>query len=158
MTILDECRGLITSLCAVHRGNLDVDCEDIEQDIRINLWQSYESFRGESSIKTWAYRVALNTIYMHYRRQRYRPNAEARPPESMTTIADKRDNELTEQLYRLIERLEAEDRTIITMYLEPLSQKEMSAVLGISEDTVNRRIKKIKQRLKELNDHDNGDR
>ena len=158
MAMLDECRGLITSLCVVHREHLDVDIEDVQQDIRANLWQSYGSFMGRSTMKTWVYRVALNTIYMHYRKQRYRLMTETRPTESMNTIADKRDNELTEQLYRLVEQLEADEKTLITMYLEELSQREIGEVLGVSEDAVFSRIKKIKNKLKELNDHENGER
>lgn len=158
MAMLDECRGLITSLCVVHRENLDVEIEDVQQDIRANLWQSYGTYTGKSSTKTWAYRVALNTIYLHYRKQRYRLRTEARPTESMSAIADKRDNELTEQLYRLIEQLETEEKTLITMYLEELPQREIGEVLGVSEDAVYSRIKKIKKKLKELNDHDNGER
>ncbi|MBO4751561.1 MAG: sigma-70 family RNA polymerase sigma factor [Bacteroidales bacterium] len=158
MAMLDKCRGLISSLCVVHQNNLDVDYDDIQQDIRANLWLSYESFEGKSSLTTWVYKVALNTIYLHYRRQRYRLRTEHQPTENLNTIADKKDNELTEQLYKLIDQLETDEKTIITMYLERLTQKEIGEVLGLSEDTVNGRIRRIKKKLKELNDHDNGER
>lgn len=158
MAMLDKCRGLIASLCVVHQNYLDVDYDDIQQDIRANLWLSYGSFKGKSSLTTWVYKVALNTIYLHYRRQRYRLRTEPQPTENLSTIAEKKDNELTEQLYKLIDQLETDDKTIITMYLEQLTQKEIGEVLGMSEDAVNCRIRRIKKRLKELNDHDNGER
>jgi RNA polymerase sigma-70 factor (ECF subfamily) len=39
-----------------------LEYQDIQQEIRIRLWKKYPSFKGESSFKTWANRVAENCI------------------------------------------------------------------------------------------------
>jgi len=155
LAMLNECRGLIVSLCSVHSVHLDCGFEDIIQDINASLWQSFDSFRGESSRSTWAYRVALNTIYLHYRKQNHSPNTVHLTAEHLNTIPDRQDSELINQLYQLIELLPTDDRSLITMYLEHIPQKEIGVVLGVSEDVVNYRINKIKKKLKSLNDNEN---
>ena len=43
---------------------------DLFQDILMNLWKGFERFRGESSIRTWLYRVSLNTCISADRKKR----------------------------------------------------------------------------------------
>lgn len=59
--IINENRGTIRSLCKIYfRSNEDQ--KDAFQDIILQLWKSFDTFRGESEITTWIYRVSLNTI------------------------------------------------------------------------------------------------
>lgn len=43
--------------------------EDLIQDIPVELWRSYESFRGGAKVETWVYRVALNTALSGIRKK-----------------------------------------------------------------------------------------
>lgn len=43
---------------------------DLYQEVVLNLWKGYPSFRGESKYSTWIYRIALNTCVSFYRRNR----------------------------------------------------------------------------------------
>ena len=37
------------------------DLEDLYQDVLVNIWRGLSSFRSDSSVRTWVYRIALNT-------------------------------------------------------------------------------------------------
>ena len=47
--------------------------EDLCQDIFVKVWKKIHTFRGASRFKTWLHRIAMNTVYMHFRLQKNRP-------------------------------------------------------------------------------------
>mgnify|MGYP005993283833 CR=1 FL=1 len=47
-----------------------VDQKDLYQDIVLQLWKSFDGFRGVSKISTWMYRVALNTAFAFLRKEK----------------------------------------------------------------------------------------
>lgn len=53
-------RKTIYTVCYFFSDN-PTEVDDLFQEVLINLWKSYPRFRGESSIKTWIWRVSLNT-------------------------------------------------------------------------------------------------
>ena len=124
---------------------------ELFQEIVYQLWKSYGSFREESKVSTWLYRVALNTAITYLRSHKKRPEhtslqdervASLRSPES----PDK--DEQSEQLYRAIKSLNEVDRALMMLYLEDLSYKEIAEVLGLSEDNVGVKLNRIKSRLR----------
>ena len=48
------------------------DINDLYQDVVLNLWKAYQSFKGHSSISTWIYRIALNTCITSLRKKKKR--------------------------------------------------------------------------------------
>ena len=56
------------------------------------------------------------------------------------------------QLYTLIDVLNEEEKTIITLYLEDLPQNEIAEIIGISATNVSTKIQRIKSKLKRLNE------
>ncbi|HHT51672.1 MAG TPA: hypothetical protein GX007_00615 [Bacteroidales bacterium] len=58
---------------------------------------------------------------------------------------------LIRQLYSLVEKLNWEEKSIITLYLQELSHKEIAEILGISVSNVGTKIQRIKLKLKNLN-------
>ena len=55
-----EYRKTIYTVCYFFSDDKE-EVNDLYQEILINLWKGFENFRGESSIKTWIWRVSLNT-------------------------------------------------------------------------------------------------
>ena len=53
-------QGILHKVCFVY-SNSNSDKEDLYQEIALQLWKSYPSFRKEAKFSTWVYRVALNT-------------------------------------------------------------------------------------------------
>lgn len=65
--LLDEHRNIIHKICRIYTDNLE-EHNDLFQEITIQLWQAYKTFKGNSKFSTWAYRVGLNTAISLYRR------------------------------------------------------------------------------------------
>ena len=125
--------------------------EDMYQEIVLNLWKSYPSFRGESVHSTWIYRVALNTCVSYYRKEKIRPSFV-----DMTNIVEEDDSEQTDvvkELYVLINRLGKMERALVLLYLEDRPQKEIAEIMGISVTNVSTKMARIKEKLKQMSNH-----
>lgn len=144
-------RDRIFRLCCLYTGDVD-QRNDLLQDIFIRVWENLGSFRGEAAMSTWIYRIALNTCLTHVRglkrglQTRSLPDGfdllDSEPPSGTEPSI--------EQLIRCINLLEPSNRTIIGLYLEDISQREMAEILGITESNVRVKIHRIKQRLSEI--------
>lgn len=132
------------------------DCQDLLQEILLQVWRSLPNFQGASSPATWSYRVALNTALTWRRneqRRRARPigqgvNALAAggaPGDELTA-----QRETVERLYAAIRRLPPADAALVLLYLDDLSYREMSEVLGISENHVGVKLNRARKALAAL--------
>src|SRR5690606_42124145 len=65
--LLDEHQNIMHKICRIYTDNLE-EHNDLCQEITIQLWQAYKTFKGNSKFSTWAYRVGLNTAISLYRR------------------------------------------------------------------------------------------
>ena len=120
--------------------------EDLRQDALINIWRGMHGFRGESSSRTWIYRVTVNSCLSTIRKQsRHRH-------ESLDALyglidSDDSDKESIEQLHRVINTLDPDERAIIMMWLDELSYDEIGAAMGIKRNTIATRIRRIKESI-----------
>lgn len=129
------------------------DRKDLFQEIVIQLWKAYKSFRGESKFTTWIYRVALNTAISVYRK-------ESKKPEKMDIddvafkLAEEVGNEDREAQFKMLEnaiqQLSEIERAIVMMYLDGHSSEEISEVVGITANNVRVRMNRIKEKLRKL--------
>lgn len=123
------------------------DYEDLRQDALINLWRGMKSFRGDSSERTWVYRIVVNSCLSTIRRQR-RHRHESLDKLFLLIEDSAGDRERIEQLYQLINVLGATDRAVIMMWLDKLSYDEIAEATGMNRNTVATRIRRIKEKLK----------
>ena len=126
--------------------------EDAAQDVFIKAWRALSTFRGDSSEKTWLLRIAANTCRDYQRTGWFRFMDRRVTPEDMErgTAFEFPDDSLS----KAITELPALLRQAVTLrYFEELSIREMTQVLGVSEATAKRRIRKanalLRQSLKE---------
>ena len=63
-----EHKGTIYTVCYMFSNNPD-EVADLFQEILINLWKGFPQFRGDSNVKTWIYRVSLNTCISSERKK-----------------------------------------------------------------------------------------
>ena len=149
---IEENQDIIHKICCLYAINTD-DRKDLSQEITCQLWKSYKSFRGESKFTTWMYKVALNTALLNLRRHRIRVRTESLKEDHADIPAETDEKEKYGQinrLYKAINQLGKLDRAIIMLYLEQLSYKEISEVIGISKSNVSVRLARVKKKLKEL--------
>lgn len=150
--MLSRCEGLIYEVCLLYTSRSRESVEDLYQEIVCNLWVGYEGFRGESKESTWVRQVAVNTAISLCRQAQGMPQMVEIPTEAYDTIAEDQPNELTERLYELIDMLDEEERDLVSLYLSGATTEEMAVELNCPRRTVERRISRMKQRLKDLNE------
>lgn len=128
----------------------DADRQDLFQEVAVQVWRSVDAFRGESSVPTWLYRVALNTAIAWNRResrhQRGKQPLEVIEGVLTTESADGRDPRL-DWLYRQIAQLKDVDRSVALLLLDGFSYREIAAIVGIRESNVGVKINRIKSAL-----------
>lgn len=144
--IINSNRGTIRSLCKVYYGCIE-DQKDAFQDVIFQLWKSFDTFRGESEINTWIYRVSLNTILTKIRRDRRSVTAEPIDTPHHYISNGKADDNV-ELLSMIIQSLKAIDKAIVVLYLEGYRNKEIAGILKMSPTNVATRLNRVKSQLK----------
>ena len=142
-----EHKSTIFTVCYMFSKDQD-EVNDLFQEVLINLWRGMESFKGESDIKTWIYRVSLNTcISMERKKKR-----DAMPLEMDVNLYEDRDEDTLQikMLYHRINKLGFLDRAIVLLWLENLSYEEIAAITGITVKNVSVRLVRIKEQLKKM--------
>lgn len=138
-------RSTIYAVCYMFSDSRE-DTEDLFQDVLVKLWKGFKSFRGESDVKTWIYRISLNCC-INAKKQ----SSKEGPKTSLDfDVPDAKDekNLQVEILYKRISKLGYFDRAIIMLWLEGLSYDEIAAITGISVKNVSWRLVQIKNQLK----------
>lgn len=150
--IATDNQNLIRKVCNMFCRDED-DKKDLFQDILIQLWKSYPSFRSESKVTTWMYRVALNTAITSYRRNKTRPTNEAISDEVVNLVSEDPKYEKSEEselLYKAINKLSSIEKSIILLYLEDYSSEEIADITGITSGNVRVKINRVKTKLKKM--------
>ena len=147
-TVRDH-KGTIYTVCYMFSNNTE-EVADLFQEILINLWKGFPQFRGDSNVRTWIYRVSLNTC-ISYERKKSR-KLETLPLTMDINLFSDSDND-TKQVQMLrdrINKLGPFDRAIVLLWLENLSYDEIGAIVGISAKNVSVRLVRIKEQLKKM--------
>lgn len=125
------------------------ETDDLFQDICFAIWRALPSFRGESSERTFAFRIAHNRgLTFRTRRKETAPlDDELRDrspgPETLLTAALRR-----ERLLAAVRLLPEPQRQVITMSLEGMSAQEIAEVLGVTTNTIAIRLTRARQALR----------
>jgi RNA polymerase sigma-70 factor (ECF subfamily) len=166
--IMERYRGRIFGLAQNLLRNAS-DAEEITQDTFIRAHRGLAEFRGDSSLATWLYRIALNLSrnrYWYFFRRRRQDSislelslggdssatfsdliaAEARSPLQETVT-----QEFTELVARCMEKLDPTHREILTMRnILNLPYEEIASTIGINVGTVKSRIARARENLRKL--------
>ena len=147
LTLVEEHSAAINRVCRSFCHTAE-DCEDLRQDIIVNLWLGWSRYRPTAKPVTWVWRVAVNTG-ISWRRHRQR-QVETTPLEGLEVPDEGIDREDREWLRELIRLLPQKDQKLLRLYLDGWKQDEIGEMLGISESNVQTRISRIKQKLQKL--------
>jgi len=144
-----EHQGVLSRLARAYASTPE-DRRDLEQEMLVQLWRAFASYRGEARFSTWMYRVALNTALMGKR-------ALSRRPESRLSSANEkldalpgptREPDEVRMLYAAIRALPAIDRAIVALWLEGHTYPEIADVTGLGRSNVSVRLVRAKDRLR----------
>lgn len=149
---INEHEGLIHKVCHVYARS-ETDRQDLFQEIVIQLWKAFPSYRNEAKFGTWLYRVGINTAITGLRKNKnitrpYEPNSLPTAIDDTYTYQQK--EEQFTQLYAAIELLNEIEKALVMLYLEDKSYREMEEILGINEGNLRVKMNRIKEKLREL--------
>ena len=151
-----EHKSTIYTVCYMFSQDAD-EVNDLFQEVLVNLWKGFESFEHRSDIKTWIYRVALNTCISIDRKKKkvstilQRRQATARLTMDINLFEDRdEDTRQVDMLHKRISKLQPFDRAIVLLWLENLSYEEIGQIVGISTKNVSVRLFRIREQLKNM--------
>lgn len=145
--LVDEQKASIYSVCYMF-AETKLEADDLFQEVLINLWQGFESFRGESAERSWVYRVSLNTCISAERKKKIKTASLDVAPEVFSETSQ--EGKQNAMLHKRITKLDKFDRAIVLLWLEDMSYDEIGAIMGISSKAVGVRLVRIKEKLKSL--------
>ncbi len=122
--------------------------KDLTQEVFIKVWENLDTFRNESALSTWIYRITVNTCLLQLRVKKRTILGERRDKiqDEIEEFESSEESQL-KQLYACILKLSEENKGIILLELEGLPQKEIATITGLSHEVVRVRLHRIKNSL-----------
>jgi len=149
---IEQNKGMLFKICRIYQDDAE-DRDDLLQEIILQLWKVFDSYRGESKISSWMYRVALNTAIVFFKKQKRRPDSESLAPDFDHAEDPFAAGEKEEQLalfYKAVQQLNKVEKALIYLYMEDRPYEEIAATLGITEVNVRVRLNRVKNKLKDI--------
>jgi len=147
--LVREHKTTIYTVCYMFSKDKE-EVEDLFQEVWIALWRGFNGSRGECNIRSWIYRVSLNTCITAERKKRRRADS-VRLDMNINLFSDTdEDSRQAQMLRKRIGKLGVFDRAIILLWLENLSYEEIGAIVGISAKNVSVRLVRIREQLKNM--------
>ena len=151
LSALKEHQDKLFRICSIYSASKD-DSKDLFQEVLVHIWKSMSSFKGKSSIGTWMFRVTLNVCLRF--KSKYTKNQNRFIRLDSVTISNLgseedsgKDNERLMALRKCVKNLNEGDKAFVALYLEGLAYREISDILGLSENHIAVKIKRIKSKL-----------
>jgi RNA polymerase sigma-70 factor (ECF subfamily) len=143
---IKESQGIIYKLVALYANDTE-EKKDLYQEILLQSWKGYPTFRNDAKFSTWLYRICLNTILTQKRKTNrvdYKDSLEMLSP---TVQNNATQNEDVSRLRLAIRQLAETDRAIISMNLDGYDNAEIADLLGVSNNHIAVKLHRIKQQL-----------
>jgi len=147
---IQENERLIYKVASFYTDSKD-DRDDLVQEIIYTLWKSFDTFKHNSSLSTWMYRVAMNVAIFHLKKSKRKVATVPIQVEVLNLSETGFDDfeEKTQKLKEHIKDLNLIDKGILMLYLESKSHEEIAEVVGISKSNVGTKLSRIKEKLKQ---------
>lgn len=156
--VLAKYRNTFFKIASTFESDPDLR-QDLLQEILLSVWRAMARFRGESSVRTYVYRVAYNRALNYVANQcrlpkhqelddsriRHQPAAEHLPDA----------NQRIDRLMSAIRQLPVIQRQLVTLTLEGLSYAEISEVTGLTANNVGVKLHRAKTDLRKLMEKSN---
>mgnify|MGYP005849509317 CR=1 FL=1 len=145
-------QGILWKICHLYCPEAE-ERQDLFQEMLVQLWRSYRTFKGQSKFSTWVYRVCLNVAISQYRKSRRQAPSTELPREVYEQV-DSQESELKEErskaLYEAIAQLKTLEKALVMLYLEDKSYDEISEIMGISANNARVKMNRIREKLRTM--------
>ncbi len=141
--------AMIRRICLGY-AHTSQDIEDLYQDVLVNIWRGLPAFRADSSMRTWVYRIALNTCVSTLRIRSKQPPQTSLDEVILVPDQSQERKESVKYLYECIATLGPIDKAIVMMWLDEYSYDEIADTIGIKRNNVATRLHRAKEKLKTM--------
>ncbi|UBM61336.1 sigma-70 family RNA polymerase sigma factor [Candidatus Sulfidibacterium hydrothermale] len=148
--IVEENKGKIYRICKIYAVS-PLEPQDLFQEVIYAIWKSISTFKGNSNIDTWIYKITLN-ICLRSKQKLDKKNFKTVHLESIQFVPveiplEKTQLEKYKALTSCISSLNKNNKSIIILYLEGLKYKEIAEITGLTENHIAVKMKRIKKTL-----------
>jgi len=148
--VLEDNKDKIYRICRIY-AVAPIEPQDLFQEVVVQIWTSFSTFKGESNISTWIYKIALNVCL----RAKMKLNKNIHKMVRLESIefapAVTSPNESEQEKYQMLQScissLNEGDKSIVILYLEELPYKEIAMITGLSENHIAVKMKRIRKIL-----------
>lgn len=146
--LIKQHKETIYTVCLMNAADQD-EAQDLMQEALIQLWRSFGTFHGESDVRTWLWRICMNSCISYCRKEEKHRETLRLDVANLLTIDDE-DAQQIKMLHDRIHRLRPFDRTVVLLWMEDLSYEEIGQILGITAKNVSVRLFRIKEQLRQM--------
>lgn len=148
--ILDDNKDKIIRICSIY-ATPPLEPQDLFQEVVYQTWKAYSTFQGKSDIGTWVYRIALN-VCLSSKKKQEKKNFNTVKLESIQILSseDSENNYEPEKytaLHNCISTLGELDQSLVILYLEELSYKDIGTIVGLTENHIAVKMKRARKVL-----------
>jgi RNA polymerase sigma-70 factor (ECF subfamily) len=119
--------------------------KDLMQETFISIWKGLSSFKNQSKLSTWIFRIATNNCLRYIEKSKRIITTEL--PFQIQEDSEPEIDDKVNFLYKCISELEETERLIISLLLEELSQVEIAAIVGLNVGNIRVKVHRIKEKL-----------
>ncbi|MEM6514889.1 MAG: RNA polymerase sigma factor [Bacteroidota bacterium] len=137
-------------ICLGYFGGNESIAKEVAQDVFVKVWGNLSNFRNESSISTWIYRITVNTCLSNIKIRKKQHVSVEKHLGHLKSEFENQTHETEAQikaLYRCIDKLNRDNKSLILLELQGLPQKEIAYIMGMAHGTVRTRLHRIKNEL-----------
>jgi RNA polymerase sigma-70 factor (ECF subfamily) len=152
-------KARIYSVC-LRMTNNTAEAEDLTQDAFLQVFRKLQTFRGDSALSTWLYRIAVNTVLMHFRKKSNRQVSLDQPSQNDSTMPKREYGKVDDRLAGSVDRLALARainelppgyRTIFLMHeVQGYEHQEIAKLLHCSIGNSKSQLHKAKLRMRRL--------
>lgn len=146
--IVTEHKSTIYSVCYMFTDTKE-EADDLFQEVLVSLWRGIDSFRGDAAVRSWVYRVSMNTCISYKRKKRIKTVPLDLSPDIIS--GESKESKQARMLHARIASLDYFDRAVVLLWLENMSYDEIASIVGITAKAVAVRLVRIKEKLKNQN-------
>ncbi|WP_343687500.1 sigma-70 family RNA polymerase sigma factor [Chryseobacterium gleum] len=152
LKLVNRHKGIVYKASRIYADSVE-DREDLQQEILIQLWKSYQNFKGNSEFSTWMYRVAINTAITYLKKEKQRSGNHTEVPHHFEVQQEDynpaKDRQL-EIFYSAVQELNPLEKAVIFYFMEGMPHKEIGNNLGLSEGNARVKLSRTKEKIQQI--------